>query len=303
MTRRDGIGAFLVERCLPVYPIFLTLWVFAAESMTVVVADSAGTWRPSWHTAIKVLALIAAGAFLRMVDDQKDLDYDRLHHPTRPLVQGWITVRELRTAMVPTAAAALALAALVSPWAVALLATALAFSLVLWWMETKVAVISDNALVNLAAVCPIQFLVTGFSMTGDPGAGGAPWWRLAAIPLVFTSAFLFVEVARKTTRVSVSALGVGDRHSYSELIGFTASAVLACAFGFFAVFVQVLVTMPWSWAGRHWAIACLPLATAALPLVSAWKFLHAGDPDYPKALPTAFVIVFFLSIIGQGLVS
>jgi len=300
---RSGIGAFLVERCLPVYPVFLTLWVLAVESISVVVGDSAGPWRPSWDTAIKVLALIAAGAFLRMVDDQKDLEYDRCHHPTRPLVAGRITTGELRVAMVPAGAAALALAAAVSPWAVALLAAALAYSLALWWTETKVTVVRDNAIANLAAVCPMQFLVTGFSMTGDPGVGDAPWWRLAAVPLVFTSAFLHVEIARKTTRVSGRPVGVDDRHSYSELIGPTASAVMACGLGLFAVFMELLVTMPWSWTGRWWPIAWLPLATAALPLVSGWSFLRAGARDHPLGLPTVFVVVFYLSIIGQGLVS
>lgn len=74
---------------------------------------------------MKALALIAAGAFLRMVDDQKDLDYDRLHNPTRPLVQGRITHAELRMAMAWTAAVALVVAAAVSLPAAAVLAAAL----------------------------------------------------------------------------------------------------------------------------------------------------------------------------------
>jgi len=301
-ARTGRIGAFLVERCLPVYPVYLALWVVAAESITVVVGGSTGPWRPSWGTATKALALMAAGAFMRMVDDQKDLDYDMRHHPTRPLVQGRITTSELRRAMVPAAGAALALAAAVSPWAVALLAATLAYSLVLWWLETKVNMLRDNAIANLAAVCPAQFLVTGFSMTGCSGIGEAPWWRLAAVPLVFTSALLHVEFARKITRVADAGGVVNDPHSYSELLGVTASALVACGFGLFAVFAEILVTMPWSWAGYRWPIAWLPLATAALPLVSAWSFLRARVGDHPRSLPAVFVIVFYLSIVGQGLV-
>ena len=105
VTEGTGIRAFLIERYLPVYPIYLTLWVVAVESMTAVVTDSGGPWRPPWDTALKALALVVAGAFLRMVDDQKDLDYDRLHNPTRPLVQGRITHAELRMAMALTGAA------------------------------------------------------------------------------------------------------------------------------------------------------------------------------------------------------
>lgn len=303
MTGKAGVAAFLIERCLPVYPVFLALWVLAVENMTVVIGDSSGPWRPSWDTAIKVTALIAAGAFLRMVDDQKDLDYDRSHHPTRPLVQGRVTVRQLRAAMVPAAVIAFAAALALSTWAAGLLTFALVYSVALWWTETRVAVVRDNALVNLAAVCPMQFLVTGFLMTGEPGVGGVELWRLLVVPVVFTSAFLHVEIARKTARVGNGPAPTADRHSYSDVVGPTASAVMACGIGLFAVFCELAVTMPWSWAGPRWPIAWLPLATAALPLASAWIFLHGRGPDHPRALPTAFVVVFYLSIIGQGLVS
>ena len=301
MTRGRGIAAFLVERCLPVYPVFLTLWVFAAECLTTVAGGSAGPWRPSWQTLLKVLALMAAGAFLRMVDDQKDLDYDKEHHPDRPLVQGRVSVKQLRSAMVPAAVLALITAALVSPCAATLLATALAYSVGLWWAESRLPVLRDNALVNLVAVCPIQLLVTGFLMTGLAGSGGAPWWRLAAIPVVFTSAFLHVEIARKTSRVPSPAADV-DRHSYSELIGAGASAAMACGLGLFAVGAELVVSMPWCWAGGGWPIAWLPLATAALPLASLWVFARTRAGDHPQGLPVAFVVAFYLSIIGQGLV-
>ncbi|WP_156686406.1 hypothetical protein [Mycobacterium sp. Marseille-P9652] len=300
-ARAGRIGAFLVERCLPVYPVYLALWVVAAESLTVVIAGSAGPWRPSWGTATKALALMAAGAFMRMVDDQKDLDYDTLHHPTRPLVQGRITTGELRAAMVPAAAAALALAVAVSRWAVALLAATLAYSLAVWWLETKWNLLRDNAIVNLVAVCPAQFLATGFAMTGCPGIGEAPWWRLAGVPLVFTGALLHAEFARKIARAAGAGAVGDDPHSYSELLGVTASALLACGAGLFAVVAEILVSMPWSWAGPRWPLAWLPLSTAALPLVSAWSFLHARARDHPKVLPTLFVVVFYLSIVGQGL--
>ena len=299
MRRSGGVGAFLVERCLPVYPILLTLWVFAVESITVGVSGATASWRPSGETALKVLALMAAGAFLRMVDDQKDLDYDRIHHPTRPLVQGRVTSRELRTAMLPAAVVALILAAAVSAWAVILLAAVLACSLALWWAESRAEVLRDNAIANLAAVCPVQFLITGFAMTGPTGVGEAPWWRIALVPVVFTSALLHAEIARKAP--APAGLGPPDRHSYSELIGATASAALACGFGLFAVLTEVLVTRPWSWADEGWPTAWLPLATAVLPLVSGWVFLRGGRRDHPQALPAVFVVAFFLSIIGQGL--
>lgn len=281
-ARRGGIGAYLAERYLPVYPVYLTLWVVAAESMTMVLSKEAGPWRPSWDTLFKVLALIAAGAFLRMVDDQKDLAYDRIHNPTRPLVQGRISSRQLQQAMWPTAALASAFALMVSPPAAAILAAALGYGLALWWAELRVPWIRDNPLVNLAVVCPAQFLVTGFIMVGQPGLD----LRALAVPWVFTCAFLHLEFARKTSR----SADADDPHAYSQVIGPTTSAMLALGFGVFAVLLEILVTGNW-----------LPLVTVALPLASAWIFFAHRPDDHPRSWPTVFVIVFYLSILTQGL--
>ncbi|MEZ0358719.1 UbiA family prenyltransferase [Mycobacterium sp. SA01] len=297
LRRTGGIGAFLVERCLPVYPVYLALWVIAVECMVVVVGQSPGPWRPSWDTALKIVALNAAGAFLRMVDDQKDLEYDRVYNPDRPLVQGRISTRELRIAMVPAAAMAVLVGATVSVWTALLVAFILGYSLVLWWVESRVPVVRDNPLVNLAAACPAQFLATGFAMTGLPGVADASWGQRAAILLVFTTAFLHVELARKTTRVAAA----DDLRSYSRVIGPTASGLAVLVLGLSAVLVELLVTSPWNWAG-HWSpIAWAPVATVALPCLSAWIFFVRRVEVHPRGLPTLFVIVFYLAIVGQGL--
>ncbi|WP_431234964.1 UbiA family prenyltransferase [Mycolicibacterium psychrotolerans] len=298
LRRTGGIGAFLVERCLPVYPVYLALWVIAVECMVVVVGQSSGPWQPAWDTALKILALNAAGAFLRMVDDQKDLDYDRVYNPDRPLVQGRISTRELRIAMVPAAAVAVLLAATVSVWTVVLVALILGYSLVLWWLESRVPVVRDSPLVNLAAACPAQFLATGFAMTGRPGVGDASWGQLVAVLLVFTTAFLHVELARKTTRTAAA----DDLRSYSRVIGPTASGGMVLILGVSAVLVEVLLTSPWSWAGHWWPIAWLPAAAAVLPCLSAWIFFVRRVEVHPRGLPMLFVIVFYLAIVGQGLV-
>ncbi|GAS97735.1 UbiA prenyltransferase [Mycolicibacterium canariasense] len=277
------ISRFLAERYLPVYPVYLTLWVLAVESMTHVSAGMPGGWRPTWDTALKALALIAAGAFLRMVDDQKDLDYDRRYNPSRPLVQGRITTRELQVAMAPTAMAALLLAAAVSLPSAAVLASALGYGLALWWAESRIPAIRDNPLVNLAVVCPAQFLVTGFIMVGQPGLGlSAP-----AVPLVFTGAFLHLEFARKTSR----CVAADDPHSYARILGVNGSAWAAWAFGVCAVLLAAGVT------GSR-----LVLAPAVLPCVGLWIFLRRRPEEHPVVWPTVFVITFYLSIIVTGLI-
>jgi hypothetical protein len=144
-------------------------------------------------------------------------------------------------------------------------------------------------------ICPAQFLVTGFVMVGQPGVGDS-WGRLLVVPVVFTSAFLHLEFARKTCRT-----GAGDPHSYSQLIGASASAKTAWAFGMLAVLLELSVTTPWRWAEHWWPVAWLPLAAGILPCVSAWIFLGGGAERHPRSWPTVFVVVFYLAIVGQGL--
>lgn len=285
-----AVLAFLRERYLPLYPVYLTLWVAAVESLTVVLAG--GSWRPDGDTVLRILALISAGAFLRMVDDVKDLDYDRQYNPTRPLVENRITVRELQAAMIPAAGAAVLLALMISPLAAAVLSAALCYGLVLWVIDVKVAWVRERPIVSLVVVCPAQFLVTAFIMVGQPGIGMITWWRLIAVPVVFTSAFMHVEFARKTTR----STQVIDPHSYSASIGVTPSAVIGTAFGVFAVVLELALTAPWAPA------AWLPAAAVVLPCYSAWCFLRRRRDDYPQSWPTVFVVFFYLSIVVQGLI-
>jgi 4-hydroxybenzoate polyprenyltransferase len=73
------------------------LWAVAVEGSTVVLSGDA--WRPTAATAARVTSVVLTLLFLRMVDEQKDLGYDRQHHPDRPLVTGAINVVELRAGM------------------------------------------------------------------------------------------------------------------------------------------------------------------------------------------------------------
>lgn len=297
-TRIGGgraVLAFLRERYPPLYPIYLALWVIAAECMTVVLTAAPGPWRPTWDTALRVVALIVAGAFLRMVDDLKDRDYDAVHNPTRPVVQGRVTDAELHVAMALTAAVALIVAVTISWVSAVVLAAVIGYGLILWGVELRVARVRREPLLNLIMVCPAQFLVTAFILVGQPGTGAGG--RLFAVPVVFTCAFLHVEFARKTSR----HVGDADVHSYSQAIGITASAVITWGLGVFAVALELSLAEPWRWSGAWSAVGWLPLVAAVLPCVSAWRFLVRREDEYSSGWPTGFVVVFYLAIILQGL--
>ena len=75
------------------------LWVLALEGSLVLLDEGSQPWRPDAGTVLRCLTLVLVLIFMRMLDEQKDLEYDRVHHPDRPLVTGAIDAAELRAAM------------------------------------------------------------------------------------------------------------------------------------------------------------------------------------------------------------
>lgn len=71
-----------------------------------------GAEGPGW-AAVLVASLVALGVFfqLRVADEWKDADTDRLHRPERPVPRGLVTLRELIVAALAVAVGQVALAA------------------------------------------------------------------------------------------------------------------------------------------------------------------------------------------------
>jgi hypothetical protein len=282
-TQPGSVWSFLVERFLPVYPIYLTLWGFAVEAM-VTTLTGAGPWRPDRDTALKVLALLAAGAFLRMVDDQKDLAYDTVHNPTRPLVQGRIGTAQLRRAMVPAAAIVVLAAAAVSPPSAAVLAIALGYGLALWWIELNVAAVRDNPLLNLAVV-----------------ARPSPGHRFHHGRATRPGRLCLVAAGRGSGGVHRCLPASGVRPQDHRTVNTrTGIRTRRCSARRAAPWPHWRSGWPRCWSRRWWRTG-VPLAAAALPVLSAAIFFGRRPADHPTGAPTLFVIVFYLVILVQGL--
>lgn len=98
----------------PRRPLGARLWTYQAERFPLLahgplvalmaasaVATSAGLrGADAWPEALRVLAavLVTVGHFilLRIADEHKDLDTDRLHRPERPVPRGLVSLKELR---------------------------------------------------------------------------------------------------------------------------------------------------------------------------------------------------------------
>ncbi len=273
---------------------YALLWVLALESSLAVLAP-AGAWVPGGLTAVRVLTVWLSLFYLRIVDEQKDLAYDRVHNPERPLVRGAISVSELRRAMGAIAGLLVVLNLSQGPWVIALLLADLAYAMLLMAWERRSAWFGDALLVNLAATYPVQLLLSVYVALSLARTAGeaASVGQASLLVAAFASAFLHLEFARKTTWRSVP----GGR-LYSQRLGPRGSAVLALLLAL-AAEALALAAFAQDRGGLGWSAAAPGLALV-FPLLGAWRFLARRVTLWPKSLAFGFLLFFYAGLILQA---
>lgn len=281
----------------PHYLLYGVLWVLALEGTASLVSQPDSAWRPTWHTVLRIAVVAFVLLYLRMVDEQKDLEYDRVHNPDRPLVTGAVSAGELRAAMGVIAVGAVAGSLVLSVGSAVMIAVAMAYGLALWGMERLSGTVRDAIMVNLIVTYPVQLLVTAYVVVSAIDTGEVrAHWQAAAVAVVFAGAFLQFEFARKTSRERRP-----DEMLYSNALGANGSvaAMLACAA--IAVLCDILLVRPWDFAVPAALVAWVPVALLSLPLLGAVKFLRSTRTDYPFGPAVLFILSLYLTLIGQAL--
>ncbi|MEV0250956.1 hypothetical protein AB0H76_30475 [Nocardia sp. NPDC050712] len=279
----------------PHYLLYAIIWVLALEGTAAAIAPPETPWRPGGATVVRIAVVALTLLYLRMLDEQKDLDYDRVHHPDRPLVTGAVSAAELRWAMAVIAAITIGLSSSLAPRSALLIAAVLAYGLALWGLEQLSESLRTGILLNLAITYPIQLLVIAYVLvsgvdTGDIQSG----WRATVVALVSTGVFLSFEVVRKTTRE--------DRPGellYSHALGPAGSAVTALLLAVGAVAAYLLLIRPYLAAPA--VLEWIPLALLAIPAVATGKFLRAGPSEHPVVPAVAFTLLLYLTLIALAL--
>ncbi|WP_133916055.1 hypothetical protein [Streptomyces sp. NBC_00582] len=279
------LGRFVLRMFRPhIYATYGLLWVLALEGSAVSLTGTA--WRPTGATWVRVVSVVLALLFLRMLDEQKDLAYDRVHHPDRPLVTGAITVGELRGAMAALTAVAVGLNAALSTTAVLLILAALGYGLFLAALERLSAAVRDRQLLNLAVTYPVQVLL-GVYVYGSLVAAGTVTadGRGALLLALCACVFLHFEFARKTAWEAEPGARL-----YSADLGPRRSAAVTAALAAGAVACQVALFAPDGVPGL------LPCLTAVLPAWGARRFLTARRGGWPLLTAMGFVVTTYLAL-------
>ncbi|MBL1074553.1 hypothetical protein JK358_09100 [Nocardia sp. 2] len=291
------IARFTKVMYKPHYLLYGVLWVLALEGTAALVSQTDTAWRPTGATAARIAIVAVVLLYLRMVDEQKDLEYDRVHNPDRPLVTGAVSAPELRTAMGVIAVVAIAGSLALSAWSAVLIAAVLAYGLVLWGLEQLSETVRTNILLNLVVTYPVQLLVTAYAVISAMNTGEvAGSWRILVVAAVFAGAFLQFEFARKTSR----EYREGEM-LYSNALGANGSALASVLLAVAAVGFEIAVARPWAQDLPSAVFGWLPVALLLIPLAGAWRFRRSGDTDYPVIPAVLFILTLYLALIAQAL--
>lgn len=291
------IARFTVVMYKPHYLLYGVLWVLALEGTASLVTQPDSAWRPTGATVVRIVVVAFVLLYLRMVDEQKDLEYDRVHNPDRPLVTGAVSAVELRVAMGLIAIGAVAASLALSVGSAVMIAVAMAYGLVLWGLERLFATVRTNILVNLVVTYPVQLLVTGYIVVSAIDTGEVrAHWQAAAVAAVFAGAFLQFEFARKTSRERRP-----DELLYSNALGTKGSVASSLLCAVVAVLCDLLLVRPWDYSPPSSLIAWLPIPLLLIPALGALKFRRGNRTDYPAVPAVVFILTLYLTLIGQAL--
>lgn len=288
------IGRFTAVMYKPHYVLYGVLWVLALEGTAALVSQPDSGWHPTGSTALRIVVVAFVLLYLRMVDEQKDLDYDRVHNPDRPLVTGAISAAELRAAMAAIAIGAIAASLTLSVISALMIAAVLAYGLALWGLERLSATIRTDILANLAVTYPVQLLVTAYVVLSAADTGEVrAIWKTAAVALIFAGAFLQFEFARKTSRTPRP-----DEHFYSNALGATGSTAFGLLCAAVAAATDIVLVQPWT---KTAVVDWIPLALLLLPIWGAVKFVRGSKPDYPVLPAVLFILTLYIALIIQAI--
>jgi hypothetical protein len=247
--------------------------VFTAASITLS-AELAGRSLPGWPTYLIAFVICLSFFFqLRVCDEIKDLDDDRLYRPQRPIPRGLVDLRlivRIGLAAMPVAIVLVAWLDLRLLWLLALvwlwLGLMTAEFFVPRWLKARPFVY----LVSHMLIMPlIDLFVTACEWLPNGGVPAAGVW------LFLTLSFLngtVLEIGRKLYAPENEVQGV---ETYSALLGPTRAVVLWCAVVVAACALLIAVGVA---AGVPGIVGLVGLLGLAACLAAGWSYLRVPSP-------------------------
>jgi UbiA prenyltransferase family len=290
--------AFIRERApLRIYLTYAVLWVSALTGSLYLAAPRQLSWKPGPALVGEIVTVWLVLLFVRIADEQKDFEYDRVHHPERPLPRGAVTVRDLRLAMAAIVVAELALNAWRHPVPALWLLLDFAYMGFVVWLDRRSARIRESVFIGLLAGYPVQLMLSvhvWLVFMADTRTG--PHWSAPLLIVMFACAFLHFEFARKTRRRRVEGAQL-----YSNVVGVRGAVALTLGTALSAALIDLFLFQPWQVAGPAGLAVWLPPAALWCLWTGADRFLAGREAAWPASTGMAFLAWFYLGLAAQAL--
>ncbi len=272
---------------------FTVAWAVGLTALFAGVTGAVDRWRPGPGLAITTVTVVVGMLLMRVLDDIRDQDYDRAHHPERPLPAGVVRERDLMTLAAVGATLLLLLNAGRGAVVLVLLvlsgytAAVVAADRLAGWPD------GDRPALHLAVNLPIQTMISLYVYAaflraehGQPTATGL----LAVVSA--TLGGLCLELGRKTTR----APRPGER-TYVTALGPSGTSLSALGCAVAAAGLALAILRPWDPGAPGHGAGWLVLAPCALPAAAAARFA-AGSPTWPVTLTRFYVPTMYASFLA-----
>ncbi|WP_431682744.1 hypothetical protein [Kitasatospora sp. KL5] len=297
MTAR--LGRYLAGSFPPLFYLpYALAWSLGGSALFVLADPRLTRWRPGWATVATTVTFVVLVLLMRAVDDLRDLDYDRVHHPRRPLASGAVRPRDLAVLIAGGALAVLALNAPRGAAVTAAAAAPLGYALLLLavglrWQWPPGDDLGFGALLGL----PVQLLLNGYLGAGVLHDGGLSPGRHDLLPvLTAVAVFAHLEYGRKLTRSPAA----GER-SYVTVYGVGGTVAAALGGAVLSAALGLLLTRPWSSGPGAAPWGWLLLAPLGFAAYGADWFLRRRAVRWPAGAAALFLICTFLAHLAVAL--
>ncbi|WP_405970335.1 hypothetical protein OG496_08925 [Streptomyces sp. NBC_00988] len=291
------LRAFFAERApARVYVGYAVLWVLALQGVLALLGPEQN-WRLDGSLLTEIVTVFLALLFIRVVDEQKDLEYDRVHNPGRPLPRGTIDVRELRTAMALIVLAELALNWWRAPLLAGWLLLDLGYICFLVRLEHWSATVRNSVFVNLLVSYPVQAMLSAHIwLSFRDATGSAPASHALLGAVLCACAFMHYEFARKT-----GARVVPGATLYSNVVGLRGAVALTMGCALAGTALALAVIRPWQLHGVALLAGWLPLTALGFLWGGAERFASLRPPTWPPQPAMGYLAWLYLGVFVAAL--
>jgi hypothetical protein len=235
------------------YVVYCALWVASVQQVARL-ASGEGSRIEARSYAESVLGAFLLLLFMRIVDEVKDLDVDRVHHPERAFASGRVPLSDVPIFLGVTAASVLLLH-FGRPALLAIATAIMAYSLLLLYVDRRWPAFADTMFPNLIAAIQLKVMLIVYAALWVSGAVALQGWPLATLAVAYVTAYLHWEVARK---IQWPAAARPDEPLYSSETSVLTSFSIAAALLVLAVFLLWRMLEPLGASPSRW-LSLLPL--------------------------------------------